>query len=139
MTTLERRAPMRELDRMERRVRRLFEETGLFAAGPATDIYETSDEFVVQLDVPGFEEQELSVEVADHTLVVKGERTVETDTQDRTVLLRERLEHEFVRRLELPFVADGEHVTAGFAKGVLTLHVPKTTDAKLHRVAIAST
>jgi HSP20 family protein len=138
MDTLERWTPIRELDRMERRVRRLFEDAGFFAnIGPAADVYETGEEFVVELEVPGFEEKELDVEVADHMLVVKGERTAETETNEKTILLRERLELDFERRFALPPTADNDHVSADFAKGVLTLHVPKVAEAKPHKVTIA--
>ena len=137
MNTLERWTPIREFDRVERRVRRLFEDAGFFPIlGPATDVYETGDEYVVELEVPGFEEKELDVEVFDHTVLVKGERKAETEKHERTVLLKERLEREFERRFELPATADGTHVTAEFAKGVLTLHVPKVAEAKPHKVAI---
>jgi len=51
-------APSPELDSMERRVRRLFEEIGFAPAlAPAADVYETDDEFVVELEVPGYEEK----------------------------------------------------------------------------------
>ena len=137
MNTLERLTPIREFDRMERRVRRLFEDAGFFPLlGPATDVYETGDEFVVELEVPGFEEKELDVEVFDHTLLVKGGRKVESEKHERTMLLKERLEREFERRFELPATADSTHVSAEFAKGVLTLHVPKAPEARPHKVAI---
>ena len=55
MFTLDRRTPLRELDRVERRMRRLLEERGLFVVeAPAADIYETDREYVVELEVPGF-------------------------------------------------------------------------------------
>lgn len=137
MNTLERWTPIRELDRMERRVRRMFEEAGVFpGVGPAADVYEADNEFVFELEVPGFEEKDLAVEVTDHTLVVKGERKAESEKQEKTLLLRERLEREFERRFELPATADNEHVSAEFAQGVLTLHVPKAAEAKPHKVAI---
>jgi HSP20 family protein len=136
MNTLERLTPIREIDRMERRVRRLFEDAGFFPLlGPATDVYETGDEYVVEVEVPGFEEKELEVEVFDHTLLVKG-RKVESEKHERTMLLKERLEREFERRFELPSTADSTHVSADFAKGLLTLHVPKAAEAKPQKVAI---
>ena len=60
--------PFQELDSMERRMRRMFEEIG-FAPTllPAADTYETDEEFVVELEVPGFAEKELVIEVSDLT------------------------------------------------------------------------
>ena len=139
MPTLEKWTPFRELDRMERRMRRAFEEAGFFPTiVPAADVYETEAEYVVELEVPGFDEKELTVELADHTLVVKGERTEEIAKNDDAMLLRERLESEFERRFELPPGADAEHVEAAYAKGLLTLHVPKAEQADPHTIPIAT-
>lgn len=137
MPTLDRLLPGRELDRMERRFRRLFEDAGVLPGiTPASDVYETGDEYVVELEVPGFDEQELHVEVTDHTLVVRGERAETTEKTERRILLRERLEREFERRFELPTVADSEHVRAEFGKGLLTLHVPKAEGTKPRTISI---
>ena len=124
---LDRRTPLRELDRMERRMRRLFEDRGLFAfEAPATDVYETDADYVVELEVPGFDREELAVEVTDHTLVVRGEHREEAEKAGRELLLHERLERHFERRFELPAALDPEKVEATCEKGVLTLHVPKS-------------
>jgi HSP20 family protein len=124
---LERWTPLRELDLMERRMRRLLEDRGLFAFGaPATDVYETDTEYVVELEVPGFERSELSVEVSDHTLVVKGEHAEAAEKAGHEVLLHERLERRFERSFELPAEVDAAKVVAACDKGVLTLHVPKS-------------
>ena len=84
--TIVRWTPFTELDSMERRMRRVFEEIGLAPAlVPAADIYETDDEYVVELDVPGYEETELAIEVHDHTLSIRGERekVAEEKTKER--------------------------------------------------------
>ena len=140
MPTLERWTPLRELDRMERRVRRLFEDRGLFAfEAPATDVYETDTDYVVELEVPGFDRSELVVELSDHTLVVKGEHEEESEKSGRELLLHERLERRFERRFELPREIDTEHVAATCEQGVLTLRVPKTGPATESRtIEIAS-
>ena len=131
-----RRSPFQELDSKERQMRRAFERAG-FAPTlvSAADIYETGDEFVIELDVPGYEEKELEIEVFDHTLVVKGEQAKAKEELGKT-LLHERLEREFVRRFTLPAETDTEHVKATFVKGVLELHAPKVATAKSRKVAI---
>jgi HSP20 family protein len=80
MSKLEKWTPLRELDLMDRRMRRFFEDLGFVPAlTPATDVYETDSEFVVELEVAGFDQKELKIEVSDHTLSVIGERTEETE------------------------------------------------------------
>ena len=140
MPALEKWTPFRELDLMDRRMRRFFEDLGFVPAlTPAADVYETEGELVVELEVPGFDEKELEIEVHDHTLSVIGEREEKTERKEKALRLRERLEKRFERRFELPADIDGEHVTAAYAKGVLTVHVPKTAHAKPRKVEIAKT
>jgi HSP20 family protein len=132
-------APFQELDSMERRMRRAFEEFGFAPALlPAADVYETGDEFVVELEVPGYEEKELAIEVSDHTLTVKGERSGRREEKDKTFRLHERLERQFERRFALPSDADTEHIKAVFAKGVLEVHTPKVAAAKPRKIGIAN-
>ena len=130
--------PFTELDSMERRVRRLFEEIGFAPAlAPAADVYETGDEYVVELDLPGFEEKELSIEVYDHTLSIRGERETVKEEKAKEFVLHERLERQFERRFILPVAADTEHVKATFTKGVLEVHAPKLKKAQPKKVAIS--
>jgi HSP20 family protein len=139
MTTLVKWSPFRELDLMERRMHRLLEDVGFLPATlPAADMYETKDEFVLELDVPGYEEKELTVEAFDHTIAVKGDRKeVEKIEKDKIFRLQERLEKHFERRFELPPEADTKHVKAVFEKGVLEVHAPKVATAKPRMIAIA--
>ena len=131
--------PFQELDAMERRMKRLFDEVGFVPAIiPNADVYETEDEFVVELEVPGFEEKELEIEVTDHTLCVKGERTETKEEKDKSFQLRERLEKHFERRFMLPTEADMGRVTATFRKGVLEVHAAKVKEAAPKKVEIAA-
>jgi HSP20 family protein len=130
--------PFTELDSMERRMRRLFEEIG-FAPGlaPAADVYETDAEFVVELEVPGYAEKELTIEVSDHTLAIKGLREKTKEEQTKEFALHERLERAFERRFVLPSEADTEHVKAVFTNGVLAVHTEKLQAAKPKKIEIA--
>jgi HSP20 family protein len=129
--------PFRDLDSMERQLRRFFGEFGI-APGfiPAADIYETDEKFVIELEVPGYAEKELDVEAFDHTLVVKGERKEAKETKEKVFRLRERLEKEFERRFTLPTEADTKHLKATFHDGVLEVHAPKLEISKPNRVEI---
>jgi HSP20 family protein len=134
---LEKWAPLPDLDLVERRMRRFFEDAGLAPiVTPAADVYEAADEIVVELDVPGFDERELAVTVTDHTLTVTGDRKKEEEKKERAVRVRERLESHFERRFQLPMTADESHVHAEYHKGVLTLRVPKIAGAKPKTVTI---
>ena len=136
MTTLVRWNPFQELDAMERRMRRMFGDFGLVPVTPAADVYETEKEFIFEVEAPGFEEKELTIEVTNHTLLVKGEQTEEKEKKEKTFRLHERLERTFERRFELPPEAEPAKIAAEFAKGVLTIHAPKAKIAEPRKIAI---
>jgi HSP20 family protein len=137
MTTLVKWSPFRELDLMERRMRRLLDDVGFAPALlPAVDVYETEDEFVLELEVPGYEEKELTIEAFDHTVAIAGERSEVEETSDKVFRLHERLEKHFERRFELPPEADTKHLTAVFENGVLEVHAPKSAQVKPRKIAI---
>jgi len=137
MTTLVKWAPFSDLDVIERRMRRMLEDFGFAAAPlPAADMYETDKELVVELDVPGFEEKELELEVLDHTLTIKGEKAAEKEERAKSYYLHERLEKHFERRFVLPSEVDTEHIDAKFRTGVLEVHVPKIEPIKARTIEI---
>jgi HSP20 family protein len=137
VTKLEKWTPFRELDLMDRRMRRFFEELGVVPGlTPAADVYETDGEIVVELEVPGFDEKELEIEVRDHTLSITGARLEDTEKKEKSLRMHERLEKRFERRFELPEGTDGEHIAAECTKGLLTVHVPKTSPVQARKVEI---
>jgi HSP20 family protein len=128
-----------EFDAMERRLRRMLEGVGFAPAMlPAADVYELEKEWVVELEVPGYEEKELELELSDHVLTVKGSREQVTDESEKSFRLHERLEREFERTFALPPDVDTEHVTAKFEKGVLEVHAPKLSITEPRKVAISA-
>ena len=135
--TIEMWMPLQQLDLVERRMRRVFEQAGLAPPLlPAADVYETAHDFVVELDVPGYAEKELEIEVSDHTLTIKGEQAETKEEMEKAFRLRERLEREFERRFALPIEADTAHLKATFDKGVLKVRAPKVATAKPFKVSI---
>ena len=70
-----------------------------------------------ELEIPGFEEKELEIEITDHVLTVKGERAEVKEEKDKTFWLHERLARAFERRFGLPPEADTKEVKAEFKRG----------------------
>jgi HSP20 family protein len=137
MATVVKWAPFQELDVFERRMRRMLEDWGVAPAPlPAADVYETEKELVVELDVPGYEEKELALEVTDHTLTITGERKTEKEEKDKSFYLHERLEKQFERRFTLPADVDTAKIDAMFRTGVLEVHIPKIEQAKARTIEI---
>ncbi len=135
MTSVVKWDPFRELDQMLPSFRRMLP-LQVVPTYPAADVYETDDEFVVELEVPGFEKKELAIEVTDHTLSVRGEHEEITATKEKAFQLHERLERTFERQFMLPKTVDSEKLTATFEKGVLELHAPKVAIAASKKIPI---
>ena len=135
--TIVRWAPLQDLDTIERRMRRMFDQ-GVVPAWPAADVYEENGEFVYELEVPGYDEKELAVEVRDHMLTVKGEKVEKKEEKEKTFYLNERLARSFERRFELPADAVADKVVAKFDHGVLVVHAPKAAEAAPKKVAITT-
>jgi HSP20 family protein len=134
MTTLVKQSPFMDFEAMERRFRRMLESVGVTPSilpvlMPAADVYEAGGEYVVELEVPGFDEEELAVQVTDHTLTVTGVRKEAKEEVEKSFRLHERLERQFERRFTLPAEIDTERIGASFGKGVLKLHAPMPTAA----------
>jgi HSP20 family protein len=138
MTTLVKWSPFRELDLIDRRMRHLLDDMAFAPTPlPAVDAYETEDEFVLELEVPGYEEKELTIEAFDHTVAITGARQQVEEKADKVFRVHERLEKHFERRFELPPTVDTRHLTAVFEKGVLAVHAPKSPQVKPRKIAIA--
>jgi HSP20 family protein len=100
---------------------------------PETDVTESACGYTVRLPVAGFAQDELEVEVSDHTVTVRGDQK-RTRADDGAFLLHERLEESF----RLPADADTTHVTANYDRGALVLRVARAPHMSLvpHRVPI---
>ena len=139
MSMLIRSPSLLDFDAMDRRFRRMLETFGVApAVVPAADVYETGKEWIVELEVPGYEEKDLTLEVTDHTLTVKGAREQVTEEKDKTFRLHERLEREFERAFVLPGEVDTQDVTATFARGVLEVHAKKLATPEKRKIEIAT-
>jgi HSP20 family protein len=120
-------------------MRQMFEDFGLTGARlPTSDVMETPKELIVKLDVPGFDENELSLEVSDHKLALRGERSEEQDESDAHVFVRERLATRFERIFVLPAEVDTDKVAATLSKGVLEVRVPKIEQVEPRKIEIAA-
>jgi HSP20 family protein len=94
------------------------------------DLYETDTAFVLEADLPGVKQEDVSVEVEKHELVLHGKRACEHVTTEGNFHCRERQEGEFTRRLQLPASVEQEKIRAEFGNGVLRVTLPKTAQQK---------
>ncbi len=89
------------------------------------DLADHDDEFVVTVDVPGYEKDDIDVRLTDDTLHIEGERERETDEEQENYLRRERQRRSFSRRVRLPEPVDTDEASARVQNGVLTITLGK--------------
>ncbi len=104
------------------------------------DLYETEDAYVLELEVPGFEADDIDLQFENGMLVVTGARSVEDERQNggKTYHVRERSFERFSRSFTLPESVDPDEVKANLEHGVLTVTLPKAPGAKPRRIRIGS-
>ncbi|MDD3620001.1 MAG: Hsp20/alpha crystallin family protein [Desulfobulbaceae bacterium] len=102
--------------------------TPLTASGllkPQVDIGATDKEYSITVEVPGVDEKDVRVEIANNTLTIRGEKKQEKEEKDKNYYRVERSYGSFQRVLSLPEDADQDGVKASFKKGVLTIAMPR--------------
>jgi HSP20 family protein len=106
------------------------------AWSPLADLSETDDHFRVEVDLPGVQRDDISIEVAGNELSISGE----IKEKERTGWLRHRTRRvgRFEHRTVLPREVDADGITAELSDGVLTVRVPKAASAKPRRIAITA-
>ncbi len=107
-----------------------FFDGGTGLAMPSVDVSETDKEIVVTAELPGIDEKDVEVSVTQDALTLRGEKKAEFEDKKKGQYLMERSYGSFHRVIELPAEVDREKVAATFKKGVLTVTLPKTEEAK---------
>jgi HSP20 family protein len=127
---------LRDLKVMQERMNALFEESLRGATpereevedavwAPSADAFETDDEIVVLVDVPGVSRDAMRVEVDGNHLLVRGERHIPEGLDRGDARRVERAYGAFSRGFELPAAVDETRISAEHRDGVLAVRLPK--------------
>jgi len=131
---------------LHREMNRLFDETfrsddtpslfGRLPSWPNLEIAETEKELRVAAELPGLDEKDVEVLLAEDVLTIRGEKKSEVEDKERQ--FSERIYGRFERQIPLGTEVDADKVEASFQNGVLTVTLPKsaTAQAKAKRIAI---
>ncbi|MDR1587114.1 MAG: Hsp20/alpha crystallin family protein [Treponema sp.] len=107
---------------------------------PAVDVRETEKAFILDMELPGYDEKSVEVHLDGGSLCIESrqdESREETkDKNEGTYILRERRMTSFSRSFKLPENADPESVTASFKNGILGLEIGKRAEAQKRTIQI---
>ncbi|MCG7506030.1 Hsp20/alpha crystallin family protein [Mesorhizobium retamae] len=100
---------------------------------PAMDVVEKDDAYEITAELPGLDDKDVDIKLANHTLIVKGEKSEEKEDKRKDYYMSERRYGSFQRSFRLPNGVDVDKIAASFSKGVLTVKLPKTPAAKAEK------
>lgn len=106
------------------------------AESPGFEVSETDDEIRVKAELPGMDEKDIEVTLDDDVLTIRGERNEQHEEKKRSYQISEMSRGSFYRTIPLQAAIDRDKVKARFKRGVLTLTLPKTEQAKSERKRI---
>ena len=101
-----------------------------FQLAPAIDVVEKDKAFEITAELPGMDEKDIEIALSNRSIVIKGEKSEEKEEKDKEYYMSERRYGSFRRSFQLPETVDADKIEASFAKGVLTVKLPKSNEAQ---------
>jgi len=105
-------------------------------SAPAVDMYQTDDEVVVKVSIPGFKAEDVQINVTGDILTLKGEMKHEEEKKDKAWHIREQRWGSFERSLALPTEVVADKAKAEFENGILTVTLPKAEEVKPKTITV---
>ena len=103
---------------------------------PPCNAYEDEHGFHIEVALPGVDRQDMTIQLEDGVLTVKGERKEASSDNARRYFTQEIGWGRFGRSFRLPTYIDPDKVSASHKDGVLMLDLPKREEAKPRRIEI---
>lgn len=138
--------PFGEIRSLQDEVNRLF--TTAFPSGagrgemfngawyPKVDIFENSDNLVLEAELPGLKRDEFELSFENNMLTLKGERKFEKKDEGENYHRIERSYGSFARSFTLPPTVTADGATAEFNNGVLRVSLPKREETKARKIEV---
>ena len=103
---------------------------------PAVDVTEDEGSYRISVELPGVKKEDVSVEVHESVLSIRGEKRSEREEKKDKSHWIERSYGSFSRSFTLPPTAHSEKLRASFKDGVLSIEIPKAEEVKPRQIAI---
>ncbi len=150
MSALTRWNPWREMEELQRRLWSVFDWSPLRRTSlttdeenitvpewaPAVDIIEDDKEYLIKVELPEVQKDDVKVTVEGGTLTISGERKAEKEEKGRKFHRLERFYGRFERSFTIPDDAEADNVKAEFKDGVLRVHLPKSEKARPKQIEV---
>jgi HSP20 family protein len=109
---------------------------GLSHWTPAVDIAERDDEYLVKVELPGVEKEDVKITLESNILTIRGEKKAEKEETGKEYHRMERACGSFQRSFTLPTTVKGDRIDALYKDGILTIRLPKAEEAKSKQIEV---
>jgi HSP20 family protein len=103
---------------------------------PLVDIYVTADKAMIKVDLPGVKKEDVSVEIKETILTIKGERIEDKKVSKENYLRKERCYGHFQRAFNLQYIVSPDKIKASFNEGVLSVEIPKPEEEVTKKITV---
>ena len=144
MSNLTRWEPVREMMTLREAMDRLFDDAftrplslkdGGWSA-PAIDMYQTDNDVVIKAALPGFQADDVQINVTGDLLTIRGELKHEEEQNEKSWHIHEQRWGSFERSVSLPTAVVSDKALADFANGILTITLPKAEEVKPRTITV---
>ncbi|VAX15864.1 hypothetical protein MNBD_NITROSPINAE02-1262 [hydrothermal vent metagenome] len=102
---------------------------------PPVDVSEKENEYVITMEAPGMEKDDIRIELEDNVLTLSGEKKESHEEKNERLYRLERRYGSFTRSFRIRGV-EADKIAAGFKNGVLTVTIPKSEEVKPKKISI---
>ncbi|MCD6352851.1 MAG: Hsp20/alpha crystallin family protein [Proteobacteria bacterium] len=103
---------------------------------PSVDIHEDKNNLIIKAELPGIKKEDVSIEIKDNVLTIKGERKRDEEIKRENYHRIERVYGSFSRSFTLPDAVKEDKVKAGYKDGILEITLPKAEKAQTKAIPI---
>jgi HSP20 family protein len=103
---------------------------------PPIDVYETRDDLVVAVELPGVREQDIHLSMTGDVLSLRGQRGIAADAREENYHRIERWSGTFERHVQLPIPVEADRIRASYKDGVLEVRLPKLDEIRPREIKI---
>jgi len=103
---------------------------------PIVDIFDSEKAIVINAELPGVTRDNITLDVKENTLTLKGERKTDEEVKKDNFYRMERCFGTFERAFTLPSTVDPEKITANFKDGILRIEIPKPAEKRPKQISI---
>jgi HSP20 family protein len=139
--------PFRNVAALQDRINRIFDESfsrtadvdddiSMSAWKPSVDIYETDEAIILKAELPGIKKEDVSVEIKDNVLTLRGERVEDKEIKEGSYFRKERCFGTFSRAFNLQHRVQPDKIKAKFKDGILEIEIPKPEEEKPKQITV---